>query len=110
MVTMSLTNRDLQAIRALLDERLDERLPVVVQPMLDGLEQRLIAKINDLALDVGQFSLETTANFHDLEHRLGEKIEALNDKMTAVSETADINRMETAKIKCHLGLTSPPAA
>jgi len=56
---MSLSKNDLTAIRQIVDGSIDER----VQPMLDQTEKRIIVKIDQLTLNVGQFSLETTDNF-----------------------------------------------
>ena len=67
---MSLTKADLQAISTVIDDRLTVRIPEIVQPMLDQLEKRLIVKIDQLTLDVGQFSLETTDNFVKINSRL----------------------------------------
>lgn len=90
MSDMSLTKSDLRSIKELIDSSIDERVPKiidervskiidervpgiidervpgVIQPMLDKLEGRLANKIDDLTLQVGQFSQETTDNFNDL--------------------------------------------
>lgn len=93
----------------LFDTSFDERVPRIidkkVQPMLDRLEKRLTGKIDQLTLDVGQFSLETTNNFHDLEYRLSDKIDGIGDKLEATTDMADISRVEVAKVKRKLGLT-----
>ncbi len=113
---MSLTKEDLNAIKKLFDTSFDERVPKIVQPMLDKLEGRLTRKIDDLTLSVGQFSLETTERIDSLDKKLNDKIDAvdakLSDKIDEVSdklddstEMADTNRVEIAKVKRKLGLT-----
>ena len=114
---MSLTTDDLQAIKQLFDESLgantpkiiDERVPQIidqevprmiqtqVQPMLDKLERRVSAKVDNLALDVGQFSLETTK-------KLSDKIDDLGDRLAETTDMADTNRIEIAKVKRKLGM------
>ena len=129
---MSLTKTDLRAIKDLIDHSIDERVlniideripkiidervpaiiearvPAIidrqVQPMLDKLEACLTGKIDQLALDMGQFSLETTNNFIDLEKRLGDRIDTLSDKLALAAEMADTNRVEITKVKRKLGL------
>jgi hypothetical protein len=113
---MSLTKSDLSAIKKLFDASFDERVPAIidrrVQPMLDKLEERLTHKIDELALNTGQFSLETTQNFNllgeridTLDTKLSEKIDDLSDKWDETTDMADTNRVEVAKIKRKLGLT-----
>lgn len=83
---MSLTKQDLAAIKSLIDDSIDSRVPKIVderierkvQPMLDILELRLTKRLtkkidnkaDSLALQVGQFSLETTNNFNKLNKRI----------------------------------------
>jgi hypothetical protein len=79
---MSLTAADLDAIKALIDEsletkleekldaKLDAKIPQLIAPMLEKMEKRIIRKIDQLTLDVGQFSLETTENFSVVNERL----------------------------------------
>lgn len=110
---MSLTAADLEAIKKLFDQSFDERVPRIidervpsiidsrVQPMLDRLEKRLTRKLDGLTLQVGQFSLETTRNFINLNN----KVDDLDDKLVAVAELADANGVETRKIKRKLGWT-----
>ncbi|HET7060008.1 MAG TPA: hypothetical protein VFH99_01670 [Candidatus Saccharimonadales bacterium] len=88
-------------IKEIVPEMIDAR----VQPMLNKLEKRLTDKIDQLTLDIGQFSLETTNNFRDLEFRLGNKVDDLDDKLCGTTEMADTNRVEIAKIKRKLKLT-----
>lgn len=77
---------------------IDERVPAIieatvpdmidrrVQPMLDRLEnqleKRLTVKIDQLTLDVGQFSLETTNNFMALNAHLDD----LDDGLAKLAE------------------------
>ena len=115
--TMSLTKQDLDAIKGLIDNSINERIPKIineqvpaiidesvpkiVQPILDRLEKRLTVKIDQVTLDVGQFSLETTSNFMVLNAH----IDDLDDGLAKVVEMADTNRVEIRKIKHKLGLS-----
>lgn len=127
-MSTTLTQDDLMAIKQLIDSSIDERvpniiddrvpkiidkqvpgiinkhIPGIVQPMLDRLEKRLVHKLDQLTLYVGQFSLETTNSFIDLEKRLSEKIDVLDDKLTLTTEITDTNRVEITKVKRKLGL------
>jgi hypothetical protein len=80
---MSLSKQDLKAIQQIVDRTLTDRVPLMlnehVQPMLDQLEKRLTVKIDQLTLDVGHFSLETTGNFIHVNARFNE----LNDKLSS---------------------------
>ena len=113
---MGLTKQDLDAIKGLIDNSIDERLPRIidervpaiidervpriVQPMLDRLEKRLTVKIDQLTLDVGQFSLETTNNFM----ALNAHVDDLDDGLAKVVEMTDNNRIEIRKLKHKLGV------
>jgi hypothetical protein len=104
--SMSLTLADLQAIKKLFDasfneyvpKLIDERVPKLVQPMLDKLEtcldgkiDTLAHKIDELTLDVGQFSLETTNNFIDLENRLNQKIDEVDTRLNEKIDAIDVS-------------------
>ncbi len=126
-MSMSLTADDLKAVKQLIDDSIDERVPKIidervpkiiservpaiiasqvpgimdsrVQPMLNKLEKRLTRKIDGLRLDVGKFSLETTNNFNKLDKR----VDNLSKRLEVVADMADYNRVETRKIKRKLG-------
>jgi hypothetical protein len=87
-MTMSLTKDDLKAIKKLIDDSIDdrvpriidERVPGLVQPMLDNLEKRLTSKhyelkgeLEDFRRQVGKFSLETTNNFIKLHNKIDKR-------------------------------------
>jgi hypothetical protein len=76
---MGLTKDDLGAIKRIVDTSIDGAIDERVQPMLDQLEKRLTVKIDQLTLNVGQFSLETTDNFVRVNSRFNE----LNDKLSS---------------------------
>ncbi len=67
---MSFTKADPQVFSTAVDDKLTIRIPEIAQPMLDQLEKRLIVKIDQMTLDVGQFSLETTDNFVKINSKL----------------------------------------
>jgi len=84
-----------ERIPRIIDERINARVPQIVQPMLDRLENRFNIKIDQLTLDVGRFSLETTDNFMILNGRLDD----LEGGLAIISEMADNNREENHKQK-----------
>lgn len=92
-------------LHAMIDERIpaiiDDRIPRVMQPLLDRLERRLTVKVDQLTLDVGQFSLETTNNFMAFDAHL----EDLDDGLAKLYEMADNNGVELRKLKHKLGTT-----
>jgi hypothetical protein len=96
---MSLNTADLQAIKRLIDDSIDERVPGIVdgqiQPLLERLEDRLTVKLDQLTLDVGQFSLETTNNFMIVNGRLDD----LDGGLAKLAEMTDNNRVEIRKLK-----------
>lgn len=94
---MKLNSADLRAIKRLIDESIDERLPVIigqrVQPMLNHLEKRTLVKLDQLTLDVGQFSLETTSNFM----MLNAHVDDLDDGLASVVDMTDNMLVEVKK-------------
>jgi hypothetical protein len=96
---MGLNATDLKAIKRLIDDSIDQRVPAIiderVQPMLDRLEKRMVVKLDQLTLDVGQFSLETTNNFM----LLNGHIDDLDDGLARISEMTDNNRVDIRKLK-----------
>ena len=107
-MSMSLTKDDLRAVKQLIDSSIDERVPGIidgrVQPMFNKLEQRLTrkfdGKIDNLRLDVGKFSHETTDRFNKLDSRFDD----LSEKLASTADMTDYNRIETRKLKRKLGL------
>jgi hypothetical protein len=47
-MSMSLTKQDLQAVKQVVEDTIDKRVPELVQSMLDNLENNLAHKHNDL--------------------------------------------------------------
>jgi len=88
-----------ERVPKIVDKRIIARVPQIVQPMLNRmesrLERRLNIKLDQLTLDVGQFSLETTDNFMILNARLDD----LDGGLAIISEIADNNRVENHKRK-----------
>lgn len=119
--SMSLTKDDLEAIKHLFDISFDERVPKIVRKIVDErgpkiVDEKISKAIYELRLDIGQFSLETTKRFDDLERKLtgqitsldaklSGKIDDLSEKLGETTEMADTNRMEVAKIKRKMGMT-----
>lgn len=104
---MNLSTTDLKAIKLLLGEALDEKMPGIIDeridervpPMLNRLEKRTTIKLDQLTLDVGQFSLETTGNFMDVTAHLDD----LDGGLARLSEMTDNSRVELKKLRHRVG-------
>lgn len=121
MEGMSLTKDDLKAIKHLFDTSFDERVPQIIEERVPRIIDERVPKIievyiDELRLDIGQFSLETTKRFDDLERKLmgqidsldaklSGKIDDLSEKLEETTDMADTNRTEIAKIKRKMGMT-----
>jgi polyhydroxyalkanoate synthesis regulator phasin len=110
---MSLTDDDLKAMKRLFNDSLEKRVPKIIDEHVPKIVEKYI---DNLKLEVGQFSLETTRRFDDLERRLtgqieslgaklSSKIDYLRDDLVETTKMADTNRLEIAKIKRKVGLT-----
>lgn len=84
---------------------IDERVPKIINEIVPQIvESKITAAIDQLKMEIGQFSLETTKRIDDLDRKLSGKIDDLSEKLIETTEMADTNRIEIAKVKRHLGL------
>jgi hypothetical protein len=87
-MAMSLTKDDLRAVKQLIDESIDNRVPKIidarVQPMLDKLEDRTFKRLTNLEGKLNERITNVTSN---LEARLIRHMDELDDAMMIQTES-----------------------